>query len=233
MAIRTGLPGSLRSVWICTSQLTCDCDQFLSGAGGPHSLFLSLGPEKVYSGLWTPFLWGCWGCAPVGLDQGLGWSLGTPRLTWALGSESSACGLCLCVGPTLLSWGAAGSSPVRPLSGGLPHLCPPGSMGAASLSLDTQGMKTRWKAASGELRGGGWIHSRLSGRSVLARWVKDLSLSLCWVWYPLWLENQRWADISGTLWGGGLSLKDQRRGKESKRNQPEGNEARLHLTSHK
>ena len=76
---------------------------------------LSLGSGKVYSGPLPPFLWDSGCCAPVALDQGLGWSLGTPRLTWALGSELSACGLCLGGGQTLLSWGATALMPVLSL----------------------------------------------------------------------------------------------------------------------
>ena len=78
----------------------------------------------------------CWGCL------GLSWSCETLRLTWALGSDLSTCGLWLGGGQMLLSWGAAGLSPVIFLPGGLLQLHPPGSKGDTSLSLDTQGMKT-------------------------------------------------------------------------------------------
>ena len=51
------------------------------------------------------------------------------------------------------------------------------------------------------------------------------------VWYPLWPENQRWADISGMFQMG--SLEYQRQGKEGKRHEPERKDSRLRLTASK
>ena len=94
----TGLPWSLGQVWMCASLLMSAEDDFCLGRVALH---ISSSGEDLHRtiapfSLGLLFLFSCW----VGSGAELVRSI--PRLTWALGSESSTCRLCLGGGQRLL-----------------------------------------------------------------------------------------------------------------------------------